>query len=343
MSFIGQLGMQLAQGVLGGGLGSIFGNIGNNQQYKQQEKLQALQIKGQKELTDYNTMKQLQMWMDTNYPAQVEQLKKAGLNPALLYGHGGGGGATAHIAQGSIGGGQAQNHAALMANTGMGLNASMLTAQIENIKADTNKKNVEAGKLGGVDTEKTWAEIDNIVAATKNTVVQTEWNKIKKGIDEIELKFQSNELNYEARENMLMQQWDQTKEATLQMQAKTAIDRATQQSVIDAARQQLTNLQIEAALKQAQTEATKKGLQLTDQQIAESKATIQKWAQELLNQGRGLDQKDREIGIQAMKAEFDATHPSIWNALGSAVERTVNWLDEISGTENWGKPKPKKK
>ena len=31
---------------------------------------------------------------ETNYPAQVEQMKLAGLNPALAYGMGGGGGVT---------------------------------------------------------------------------------------------------------------------------------------------------------------------------------------------------------------------------------------------------------
>ena len=35
-------------------------------------KLQNLEIKGSKELTDYNAAKQLEMWKATNYPAQVE-------------------------------------------------------------------------------------------------------------------------------------------------------------------------------------------------------------------------------------------------------------------------------
>ena len=35
---------------------------------------------------------QLEMWEKTNYPAQVAQMRKAGLNPALMYGQAGAGG-----------------------------------------------------------------------------------------------------------------------------------------------------------------------------------------------------------------------------------------------------------
>ena len=34
------------------------------------------------------------MWKDTNYAAQVEEMKKAGLSVGLMYGKGGAGGAT---------------------------------------------------------------------------------------------------------------------------------------------------------------------------------------------------------------------------------------------------------
>ena len=47
---------------------------------------------------------QLAMWNETNYGAQVSHLEAAGLNPALMYGAGGGGGSTT---AGSGAGGQA--------------------------------------------------------------------------------------------------------------------------------------------------------------------------------------------------------------------------------------------
>ena len=79
-------------GAIGGVLGMAFQGANDRRQIRQQQKLQDMQIAGNKQLTDYNYAKQLQMWKDTNYSAQVEQLKKAGLNPGLLYGMSGGGG-----------------------------------------------------------------------------------------------------------------------------------------------------------------------------------------------------------------------------------------------------------
>ena len=47
-----------------------------------------------------------EMWDYTNYKNQVKHLEAAGLNPALLYGQGGGGGATAAGGNAIAGSGQ---------------------------------------------------------------------------------------------------------------------------------------------------------------------------------------------------------------------------------------------
>ena len=78
---------------------STLGNIGmalfgNDQQVKQQQKLQNLQIQGQKEMGLFNYNQQMKMWDNTNYEAQKRHMIAAGLNPALMYGMGGAGGAT---------------------------------------------------------------------------------------------------------------------------------------------------------------------------------------------------------------------------------------------------------
>ncbi len=86
MPKIGQLGMGLISQGVGGLMGMGIGAYNDNRQEVQQRKMQNLQIQGQKEMTDYNAQKQLQMWKDTNYSAQMGELEKAGLNPALMYG-----------------------------------------------------------------------------------------------------------------------------------------------------------------------------------------------------------------------------------------------------------------
>ncbi len=90
------------------GLGSsLIANAGNKKRqergFRQERALMGIQTTHQKELNRQGKDLQLEMWKDTNYPAQMEMLREAGLNPSLLYGGGGGGGTTA----GSQGGGAA--------------------------------------------------------------------------------------------------------------------------------------------------------------------------------------------------------------------------------------------
>ena len=96
MAILGELGMT----ALGQGLQSI--NSQRQQDYNKET--MALQF-------GYNSMMQQQgqnnnkeMWDYTNYENQRKHLQAAGLNPALMYGAGGGGGSTT---AGSGAGGQA--------------------------------------------------------------------------------------------------------------------------------------------------------------------------------------------------------------------------------------------
>ena len=92
------------------------------------------------------------MWENTNYSTQVEQLKKAGLNPALLYGKGGGMGATT----GSASAGNMQSHAGsdtdrmgiTLQRVSQGMNMALLSSQKANMDADTRLKSAEATKKG---------------------------------------------------------------------------------------------------------------------------------------------------------------------------------------------------
>lgn len=283
MSFIGQLGMQLAQGVLGGGLGSIFGNIGNNQQYKQQEKLQALQIKGQKELTDYNTMKQLQMWMDTNYPAQVEQLKKAGLNPALLYGHGGGGGATASVTPGNVSGGNAENHASTIMQTAMGLNTAMQSAQIEALKAQTNKTNVEAAKIAGVDTTEAKGRI-----ALMNLDIHFYQQTMDARIQELDRRIEK--MTQEARE----------------IDQRVGITADTREATVNKAQQDAIGAALQNILIGENTKATTQQINESKARVGQMAEQIKKWQEEIKQGWEGLSLKDKELRLNAIMKEVEA-------------------------------------
>ena len=89
-----------------GGLGSLMG-IGRRKERKAREaeerehqrqlEYMGLQAQYNKEQAKYSTELSKEMWDYTNCENQVKHLKNAGLNPALLYGQGGGGGSEFRI------------------------------------------------------------------------------------------------------------------------------------------------------------------------------------------------------------------------------------------------------
>ena len=140
-------------------------------QIVQQQRLNEMQISGNKELANYSQNLQKDMWNYTNYENQIKHLKAAGLNPALMYAKGGVGGQTGSANAGQVAGSHASSEAEREA-IGIQRNAQMLQTamnitQIQNIKADTKVKEAEAEKIKGVDTEYTKSQTDvNIAIVT---------------------------------------------------------------------------------------------------------------------------------------------------------------------------------
>lgn len=213
INIMNQTGMGAGQGaaagggwgaLIGGGIGLMQGvaqeannSINAENQLNQQNDLNAIQFDWMKQAMNFQSAKQFEMWLKTNYPAQVEQMKKAGLNPALIYKSAGGGGVTGNVSAGSIEGGKASDESsrAIAKNQAMGLTlqANMQNAQIENMKADTALKLATAEKTSGADTanviaktEETKANIANIAADTKNKEVQNAGMVIDNSIKSIE-------------------------------------------------------------------------------------------------------------------------------------------------------------
>ena len=115
---------------------------------------------------------QMQMWKDTNYAAQVEEMKKAGLSIGLKYGKGGAGGATT--------GAGATGVNAPSAPTGMGLQSgSQLAAQVANIeltKAQTENVRADTERKLGVDKTKVEAETNSLIQGISNQKAQEKLN-----------------------------------------------------------------------------------------------------------------------------------------------------------------------
>ena len=152
-------------------------------QIMQQQRLNEMQIAGNKELANYSQNLQKDMWNYTNYENQIKHLKSAGLNPALMYAKGGVGGQTGSANAGQIAGSHASSEAEREA-IGIQRNAQMLQTamnitQMQNIKADTRVKEAEAEKIKGVDTEFTKSQTDVNVANIKLIGQNTENTRLK--------------------------------------------------------------------------------------------------------------------------------------------------------------------
>lgn len=192
--------------LLSGAVGMIGGAISDRRNYKNQLKLMGQQHQYNKEMGEINQnyAKEMaminnqyalgmakeshnmnkDMWNYSNYENQVAHMKAAGLNPALLYGNGGGGGATAaggtampgQGTPGSAPGGAGPQaiKSQIIEGTGMGIQLGLMNAQKRNLEADASKKEAEATKTAGVDTElaKTAAKLNE--AKIENTNMSTE-------------------------------------------------------------------------------------------------------------------------------------------------------------------------
>lgn len=175
--------MSLGLGMLQG----AFNMFGAGQQHRRQKELMDIQFGNQQQLNRQGHELQMDMWNKTNYEAQIKHMKKAGLNPALMYGMSGGGGTTT----GSQGGGSAssgnavQMHPMDMANMALiDAERKLKEAQARNLDSSTGVNEEQTRKIGA---EFRNIEQDTIKKIQETTNLKTidEWNKVRKGLDEL--------------------------------------------------------------------------------------------------------------------------------------------------------------
>lgn len=277
-------------------LGTIMGVIGaasalqsgSNQSYNE-EQAQLRQAQINKEQAKYSQGLAMEYWDYTNWENQVDHLKKAGLNPALMYAKGGAGGQT--------GGGQAQgvglspsNQEAVKAQQiGMALQLAQLKSQIE-VNASVAKKNTaEAEKTAGVDTEAAKMGIKLSEAQVlsererKNVlyweaeVAQSE-SVLKEALANTE-QFNLQKVQWDIR--MVEKGYEELSERVAMLKRENKIGDATAEMQIEQYKANLVDTWAGAMLKMAQTETQKE----------EVKAI----AERLKQKDYELDQKDTEI------------------------------------------------
>lgn len=153
--------------IAGGALGIVGAGIGAVGQNSRERRA----VNNQKKLNVHGREQAMKMWRDTNYAAQVDQMKKAGLNPSLMYGKGGGAGGT--TAAGS--GGSAPSPQPM--ELGAAMDGASRTAMLLLQGAQKRKLDAEAAKLE--------AELPVDVShgvATKRNILQDTGNKAKQDL-----------------------------------------------------------------------------------------------------------------------------------------------------------------
>lgn len=304
---------------IGAGLGMALGKFNDERQREQQEKLQQMQIEGQMKLGKFNREQAMKMWEDTNYAAQRKQLEKAGMNVGLMYGSAGGGATTQGAGAGNVTGASAPVGGGEPGmGMQMGIQTELMKAQIENIKANTEKTKVDAAKTGGVDTTKTNTEIQNILQATQNAQLQAQIMNYDKELRGIEANVAG-----KTQEEVIQQirtATDKLIGETESAKAKGEIDNATMQNIIKGA--ELANEATAAGITatKAGTEATKAGTKQTEQKTENLKA--EQITQQLQNELR-------KNGVEPNDSPAMRIISRVINNTGSSLAKMQNKMSQI--------------
>lgn len=177
--------------IVSGGLGLLGGLFKRNKNgFKNQQKLMqqaweyekegmGLQYNYGQQAADAEYKRNLQMWKDTNFGAQRQEMEDAGLSVGLMYGNGGGSAAS------TAGGTATQPNApktnpveVALQQESMGLQLKQIEAQNRLANAEATKTIAEANKIAGVDTkgqelQNKWQEIENRIQTSRESIEQS--------------------------------------------------------------------------------------------------------------------------------------------------------------------------
>lgn len=343
--------------MLGNGIFSVFGAGLNaamsagtaNEQWGNQLKLMEIQNRYNEQMAKNNQKRNKDLWDYTNYENQKQHIKNAGLNPALMYGMGGGGGVSANGAQGQ-GVTQPTDRSVEMGleQQGLGLQLANIASQVDLNKSQAEKNKAEAQKISGVDTKVQEATIDNLIAQTSNEKVkkglilgqirvadaeeelkrntadwtkekneETRWNvkSLQKGIEKLIEEINGMKLDNELKKKTID---NKVKESSLTLQNLIAeiLFKGSQQKVNEEQAKA-----IPAEIQQGWEELTKKGKALIIQ-----REQIEAYVQDVINKyelgKKGLDIEEQKLVKDVLLGMLEITSKGAGAALGAKVGKT---------------------
>lgn len=335
MGFLNTLGQ------VAGGIG--MGMVNDWRQSAMNEANFQRQLRGQKELTDYNMSKQLDLWQKTGPVGMAKQLELAGLNKALMYGGAGAGGQTASISAGNINGGQG---AIGGGEFGMASQMALVSAQAEVMKSQARLNNVEADKKEGIDTqtglqgiEESKARITEILAGVKNKEAQTKLTEALTRVELAEAEIKENTV-WESVAEIIYRSQSAGEEVRRQVRENHIGDQI-QNSLITEGKQRGLQAIANVALTKAQEKNVNKDTEKKGQEIETMKAQVNKWIKEIEQrwkelgyEGRKVTAQEKQVWIQdaQQKAQRDFMDGMLDNAETNTI---INGVGSILGG-GWG-------
>ena len=335
--------------VFGAGLNAAMSSGTANEQWGNQLKLMDIQNRYNEQMAKNNQQRNKDLWDYTNYENQKQHIKNAGLNPALMYGMGGGGGVSANGAQGQ-GVTQPTDRSVEMGlkQQGLGLQLASIASQVDLNKSQAEKNKAEAEKISGVDTRAQEATIDNLIAQTSNEKVkkglilgqirvadaeeelkrnmadwtidkadETRWNikSLQKGIDKLAEEINGMKLDNELKERTID---NKVKESSLTLQnlMSEILLKGSQRKVNEEQAKA-----IPAEILQGWEELTKKGKALIIQ-----REQMEAYAQDVINRyelgKKGLDIEEQKLIKDIVLGMLEIASKGAGAALGAKVGKT---------------------
>lgn len=163
-------------GLIGSAMGMISQSATNARNERVGKEMMGMQLENQKELNAYNNELAMDMWNKTNYGAQMEHMKKAGVNPALLYGMKGGGGVTTNTQGGSASAGSIPNMPNPLGGMGMAIQSA---ADVALKEAQTRNLDAQTEKTKGADTDVANATVTKLGQDAETGAAEEQFTKAK--------------------------------------------------------------------------------------------------------------------------------------------------------------------
>lgn len=300
-----QLGSSALGSIVGEGMGLLFSGVNNDIQANQQQRLTDIQTKANEDLSAFNFNQQLQLWNETNYPAQVQQLEKAGLNPALLY-HGAGAGGTTGSPSGGAGMGIAQGTSPTQ--------IAQLALQSQEAQADINLKNAQANNLNAQTPQEAGlmqAQIASITQGVSNQQAQQALTQAQTITQNLNNQVQGQTIDDSIAS--IRAAATQVQQTAQQAVRNNWMDQQTMNDKLQTIHGIMLGQYIDNALKQAQTKNIGSDAALKQEQITQITNKIaQDWQQIGINQ-QNANTQEGQLKLQQLLRDVPDSKGIIFN------------------------------